>query len=81
MQIAGIKICPSCGHSNSATGILCNYCGKQVNPDHYKIFRDGAKFGVALEGKTVFHDLTLTKAQNLADALNGDTEKIEAGVA
>ncbi len=81
MQIPGIKICPSCGHSNSAISILCSFCGKRVNPDHYKIVHDGSKYGVALNGEVIYHNLMLTKAQGLAAILNGDTESVEAGVA
>jgi hypothetical protein len=71
MQIAGSKICPSCGHSDSAAAILCNYCGKELRPNIYKLVRDGANFGIALKGKVVFHDLRLAKAQEVVVIMNG----------
>ncbi len=81
MQIALRKICPSCGHGNSGAENLCQNCGKELHPDHYKIFREGANFGVALKGRVIFQGLTLTKAQQVAMILNGDMEVAEVGVA
>jgi hypothetical protein len=82
MQFAAAgKICPSCGFGDSATAILCNCCGKELNPDHYRIVQDGANFGIALNGRVIFNDLTLNKAHKLAMILNGDIESVEAGAA
>jgi hypothetical protein len=81
MQIAATKICPFCGHGDSATAILCNNCGKELNPNHYKIVRDGINFGICLKDRVIFQGLTLGKAERLAMVLNGDVQELEAGVA
>lgn len=75
MQLVA-KTCPSCGHSNSASASLCDYCGKQLRPDRYRIVNDGSKFGIALNGEIVFDNLMLAKAQNLVAVLNGEAESV-----
>jgi len=70
MQTAVKKICPSCGHTDSATATLCNYCGKELYPHWYKMARDGKRFGITLDGKIIFRDLELAKAQRLVTILN-----------
>ncbi len=69
-QTAVRKICPSCGHADSATATLCNFCGKELYPACYKMARDGKRFGITLNGKIVFNDLELAKAQRLVTILN-----------
>ena len=74
MRFADGKICPSCGHVNLATAALCNYCGKELYPNCYKMISDGKRFGITLNGKVIFDNLELTKAQNLVMILNSTAE-------
>ena len=71
MQTAVRKICPSCGHADLATATLCNNCGKELYPSCYKMAHDGKRFGITLNGKLIYNDLELAKAQRLVMILNG----------
>ena len=74
MQTAVRKICPSCGTADLATATLCSYCGKELYPNCYKMAPDGKRFGITLNGKVIFSDLELAKAQRIVRILNNNAE-------
>jgi hypothetical protein len=70
MEIARGKICPFCGHADSATTNLCSKCGKELHLRDYKVVSDGDHFGIAVNGKVILRNLSRANAQDLVTVLN-----------